>query len=144
LNVHCRYKRVHHEMSNGQVSSLYIKEERVRTLFSNKEDENFTAYIVGFVISGKRRDNNNWYNRKKDSKIKLKQTGSCGLEGLIFALNEIKKLQKQIKIGEYIVVFFSDEKRRSAYRYLLRIGFEWGEYGSEKCYFYKKQEELVW
>jgi hypothetical protein len=142
FNNHHKYHNVHKTLSNGQHVGMYIRKTKVRGLFSKHDNCNYEFYNIGLIIGKSRRQCNDWfYSRGKKNRKRIKgiSTGNCGLEGLRFAFNEIKNLQQSLKKGEFILVGFTDNKRKSAYRYLKRIGFVLLNWGNKDYYYYEKQ-----
>jgi hypothetical protein len=138
-NLHVSYRRAHKTLSNGQEACIHIKQERHRFLTSPRD--NYNVYCIGFVIANKRRTANDWYKKKVvSSRVRHKQTGRVGVEGLRFAFNEIKRLKDIIKYGEYIVIDWDDNKRKCSYKYLERIGFRQGDWDGFPCYYYQKEK----
>ncbi|WCK57178.1 hypothetical protein PP175_28740 (plasmid) [Aneurinibacillus sp. Ricciae_BoGa-3] len=67
-----------------------------------------------------------------------KETGRCGLEGLLWAKRMILAFESSIytKNGELIRVGWLDNRRRDAYHHgLKKIGFKYGQIDNEKCLF---------
>lgn len=114
--------RIHQILSNGQHFNLYF--------FKNKKEclEKVTVWGIGFCISKTRRESNDWF--KGNLKLNNRQTGKCGLEGLKLALQYICQFVGELGEYEELQVGWADEKRKRAYKFLLRYGF----WEHEDCY----------
>lgn len=96
--------------------------------WDERNDKEEVLYIdVGFVIGKSRKECNDWYWKRLRNK-RVKETGKCGLEGLLFAIRCLQWIEETYD-GLHIVirVGFADDKRKSAYRRLLKYGYEYRE-----------------
>lgn len=133
----CRKKheiRIHELLSNGQHLNIYFEKHNTGT-----NHERITAvWTIGVCISDTRKQANHWWNGK--NKRNLQQTGKCGLEGLRRTAEILKELIPHLGFHEELQVGWEDEKRRRAYRYLLRYGF----LEFEDCYAIRNPEIWEW
>lgn len=106
------------KLSNGQLLNVYFW--RLKAVVF---DEHVFVWNVGVVISKNRKEANHWFLRDSKKKKEI-STGDCGLEGLKMAKDLILEFQHQLKQNEYLFVAHSDEKRKRAYKWLLRYGFK--------------------
>ena len=122
--------RIHHTLSNGQHIALYFELTK-NVLFDDGYE--YDSWYVGVRIDDSRRACNDWWNRKR-TKNRLDSTGRCGLEGLMWAKNQILKFVEEHAKEDFqkIVVGGEDERRLSAYRFLKRYGFEKGVFDGEE------------
>jgi hypothetical protein len=119
--------RFHNTLSNGQHIGVYFW----FTTFANGHRE----IKMGMCVAHTSRDCNRWWNRSKSSLDNL-STGKVGLEALRYALSCLKEISNWCGEGDYIAIEPSDSKRKSAYRYLERYGFEWREEYGTYTWFY--------
>jgi hypothetical protein len=126
-------------LSNGQIAKIFIKKE----ICQCKADNRPIIWKIGFIIENSRKTCNNWYSKGRVLK-KVQQTGKCGLEGLLFAKNCLILLEDLlIRLNKYnkskkknfIVIYWSDEKRHKAYKRLLVNGYIEGHYNNAPCIF---------
>jgi hypothetical protein len=111
--------RIHETLPNGQVMSLYFQRHQC-------PKESFKIWTVGLYIGSSRKEANRWYTKKPKHKSN-KSTGQCGLTGLRRALHYILEFVDQLGFNEELQIRWQDEKRKSAYRYLIRYGFQEAE-----------------
>jgi hypothetical protein len=108
--------RIHEPLSNGQWLNLYFKKHCNST--------GIQVWTVGVCISNSIKHANKWFDTKGEYQRKYSsQTGKCGLEGLTKALKYILEFRKNMKEKEEIHVGWHDNKRKNAYKYLLRYNF---------------------
>jgi hypothetical protein len=126
--------RIHEPLSNGQWLNLYFEKA--------KHCNSIHVWTVGLCISGSPRIANEWYTSLKKGYRKLnnKTTGKCGLEGLRKALEYICTFADNLKLNEELHVEWSDDKRKYAYRGLLKRKF----YVDEVNGFYHKRNLSYW
>jgi len=80
---------------------------------------------------------------KRKNNVTLKQTGKCGLEGLIWAKNKIIEFEEYIKTidkdkRKIILVGWDDNRRRNVYhKGLKNIGYKYG-FMFDKKYLFKE------
>jgi hypothetical protein len=135
--VRCRY-----ELKNGQLLSVYFTRKRVK----QPEWDICFVWTVAVHIGHNRREANRWY-RGMFQEHASKQTGDCGLEGLIIALRYIQAFcEKLCGARSELQINWSDDKRMRAYRYLLRYpGFVlYEEKGKNQCLAYRNPELFKW
>ena len=124
-------RRVHHVLSNGQIVSIYFTRKSAR--FDDGYD--YDCWSVGVRVGARRRDNNDWYNG--DAKYEeVVSTGRCGLEAMVFAKRAIVEFMQEERCStvQKLIVSWEDEKRASAYRYLIKMGFVLGQYDGDQVY----------
>lgn len=115
-------------LSDGSCMAMYIT--RYRRGFSN-----FVMIIALCIFENKTRCDEWFKTQDKPQKSSVK---SIGLEGVMLAIRWIKKLQEQIQRNDILVIYWTDERRRKAFRYLKRYGFVESVYKKRPCYLYKK------
>lgn len=108
------------------------------TLLSNKQTAGIAFYqhdtdkaiswYVTFAIADKRKRVLDYLSERGCGKIELKQTGRCGVEGLVWAKSKILEFANFISTNNNkknkIIVQGSDNRRFRIYeRYLSRNGF---------------------
>lgn len=114
-------------LSNGNCMAMYITRRR-RRLF------NF-AMIVSLCIFENKRECDKWFLNKGNSNSNVK---TCGLEGLVKAVRWLKELIASIGKNDLIIIYWNDERRYRAFKYLKRYGFRESVYLNRPCYLYKK------
>ena len=114
LNKH--EARFHHTLSNGQHCAMYVN-------FNDEEAETILLLDIGFAVGNSRRQCNDWWS-KNGKGLGEKTTGRVGLEALLFA-SECLDFIESIYAGEmYVIrVGYADERRRRAYKRLLKKGY---------------------
>lgn len=135
--VRCRY-----ELKNGQLLSVYFTRRRVK---QPDWDIRF-VWSVAVHIGRNRREANRWFRSMFQDQAS-KQTGDCGLEGLVIALRYVQAFcEKLCDWRSELQIDWSDEKRMRAYRYLLRYpGFVlYEEKGKNQCLAYRNPEFFKW
>jgi hypothetical protein len=105
----------------------------VHMFFSPYKKDRFTVWTVGLFVGGSNRTANDWYN-KPGKKPKIRITGSGLLYALKFALDRLLEFASKMTQNEEIQIGWGDERRRRAYRYLLRYP-NWNV--ADDCYFYR-------
>jgi hypothetical protein len=121
----------HGVLSNGQHIGMYFSKHPI------EDEKKCFVWSVGLCIDKSRRKCNDWYRKYWKTNI-IRNTGRCGLEGLSQGLKWLKEHQEKMQPGDYINIKWKDEKRHSAYRYLLRLGFVEGNDGFGDCLFWRK------
>lgn len=105
-----------HKLSNNQtISIFFIKEELKRG----------TDYFVVLAIANKKRDIKQWILGQRDV-LSDKETGKCGVEGLLWAKKQIIDFEGFIKYQKNVTICVSwlDNRRRNVYEYgLKKIGY---------------------
>jgi hypothetical protein len=121
-------QRTHTTLSNGQHAAMYVMVEN---------PEGYYAHYVGLCIGNTKRQCNDWWQGRQNRRVRsvnLKSTGKCGIEGLVWALNQLLDLEKRLtaclKDGnfEVIVIAAEDNKRASAYERLKKYGYQEASY----------------
>lgn len=126
--------RIHEILSNGQHFNMYFKKRK-----NSEPDGTINGiWTVGLHIGKDRKEANKWYDRKKSKS--LKQTGECGLEALVKAKDYLLQFANLLSFHSEIQVGWEDEKRRSAYRRLLKYGF----IECDDCYIIRNPEYWAW
>ena len=111
INVYYSSKR----LSNGQ--SVLILFDRVQT-------DDSIEYYVGLAIAKNRKQAFNWYF-ENSSYLQGKETGKCGLEGLVFAKQQLELFEDFIKNNFHygrknvIMVGWEDNRRKNVYQKVL-------------------------
>lgn len=123
VRVFTRYKT----LSNENCMAMYIT--RYRRGFSN------FAMVIYLCIFENRETCDKWFVNKKTSNNNIK---SCGLEGLSQAIDWLKELKFNIRKNDLIIIYWDDEKRHRAFKYLKRYGFRESVYKNRPCYLFKK------
>ena len=111
--------RIHELLSNGQHFNMYFKKKQ--SLKNN--DQIHGIWSVGLCISNTRKESNVWYNNSPKDKTCL-QTGKCGLEALLKAAEYLVLFANDLSCHSELRVRWQDDKRRSAYRRLIKYGFK--------------------
>lgn len=126
--------RIHEQLSNKQWFNLYF------TKYCHYSGVH--VWDVGLCISKTIKHANHWYNKNNRNSRKYfnKQTGKCGLEGLRKGINYICKFADNLKPNEELHIGWQDEKRKYAYRKLLKYGF----YVDEEKEFYHTRNLNYW
>lgn len=105
-----------YKLSNNQtISIFFIKEELKRG----------TDYFVVLAIANKKRDIKQWILGQRDV-LSDKETGKCGIEGLLWAKRQIIAFEDFIKYQKNVTICVSwlDNRRRNVYEYgLKKIGY---------------------
>lgn len=127
------------QLSNGQSISIFFLEE--------KTSRNIEFHIA-LAIANRKKHIREWILGERDL-LSFKSTGTCGIEGLIWAKKKLVEFESFItdrhaknlysndtKIT--IVVGSTDAKRKRVYRHgLKKLGYESGYRSSVQC-LYKK------
>lgn len=127
--------RIHEILSNGQHFNMYFKKHKS----AEPDGVIHGVWTVGLCISKTRKEANVWYDNKSKNKQNF-QTGYCGLEALKKAAGYLVIFANILSYHSEMQVGWQDEKRRKAYRWLLRYGFE----ESEDCYIIRNPEYWSW
>jgi len=122
---YCGWYEKEHYLSNYQYCKI---------IFAPIEDKNNITYDISFFISDYKID----FERLLDA-FKQESTGRCGLEGLIWAKNQIIKFEKTIKDKHKhnvkIICRWEDNKRKMVYIHALsKLGYT---YNKDKKWLYK-------
>jgi hypothetical protein len=116
------------KLSNGQTATiLFFKDNLKRDI----------EYSVAFVIANKKKHIKQWLLEEKDV-LSDKETGNCGLEGLIWAKKQLFEFEEFIKERynekTFICIYWTDNRRRNVYEKVLKkIGYEMNYRHSRKC-----------
>lgn len=119
--------RLFHRLSSGQYLAMYVTRHRQRPKSA--------AYIIAVCIFPTKRECNYWFRHQEE--LISKSFNTWGLEGMLKALKWLKQLKHAIGPGESIVIYWVDERRRRAFKFLERYGFKQGEYLGRPCYIFK-------
>ena len=104
------------KMKNNQTAYFFL------TSYYNDKRYDFA---ISFAVANKRKDIKNWMCDKQNN-IKLKSSGSCGLEALIWAKNQLILLEKCCHPTDKISVYGEDSRRGRVYKaYLDRLGYKY-------------------
>lgn len=97
-------------LSNGQCACIFF--------YKGKNEGNYEIYEVGFAIGRTRKQIFNTFIYESDF-LKNKETGRCGLEGLVWAKSKLLEFEGWIKNKTThpvkIYVGWADERRKKAY-----------------------------
>lgn len=88
--------------------------------------DNISCYGIGACVAKNKKAARLWYNGKSN-KLDNKITGDCNLEAFIFfkhCLEEVNNLLETLNTAAVLCVEGTDERRRTAYRYVKRYGYE--------------------
>lgn len=118
-----RLKREHRTLSNGQILSLQSGIDCCYDYLNKTRKVYYISAIIGKSI----KENNKWFNKHRGRCANIRETGRCGLEGLREASKYIQELMSNIRENDLIVIHALDKRRKSAYRYLERYGFQLDE-----------------
>ncbi|NLZ53558.1 MAG: hypothetical protein GX892_10510 [Thermoanaerobacteraceae bacterium] len=117
-------------LSSGHYLAMYITRHRQRS--SNKH----AACIVAICIFPSKRECNFWFRHQEQ--IISKGLNTWGMEGMLISVKWLKKLKKIIRPGDSLVIYWVDERRRRAFKFLERYGYKKGEYLDRPCYIFEK------
>lgn len=115
-----------HKLKNNQTIGIYFWKHEL-----SKSNE----YSIYLAIANKKKHLRQLILGEKDI-LTDHETGKCGLEGLLWAKKQIVEFEKSIycKNGDYISVYWTDNRRRDVYEYGLRkLGFMVGYRDGKKC-----------
>jgi len=98
------------------------------------------AYIVAICIFPTKRECNYWFRHQEQ--VIAKRVNTWGMEGMLIALKWLKELENIIRPGESIVIYWVDERRGRAFRFLERYGYKKGVYLDRPCYILNKNGSL--
>jgi len=107
--------------------------------FSKFEFSKCNEYSIFLAIANKKKHIRQFLLEEKDV-LMGKETGKCGLEGLLWAKNQIVEFEKSnyCKNSDYISAGWADNRRRDVYEHgLKKLGFVMGYRDGRKC-LYKK------
>ncbi|MDD4568870.1 MAG: hypothetical protein PHE70_01895 [Tepidanaerobacteraceae bacterium] len=123
-----RTYRKFYRLSNGHYLAMYISRHRS---FNNN-----TAYITAVCIFSSKRECNYWFRHQE--RLVAKGQNTWGMEGMLKSMQWLKELKKNINPDESIVIYWVDERRRRAFKFLQRYGYVESEYFDRPCYIFKK------
>jgi len=122
-----------HKLKNNQIIGIYLWKHK----FSKSNE-----YVILLAIANKKKHLRQLILGEKDI-LTDHETGKCGLEGLLWGKKQIVKFEESdyCNDGDYISVYWTDNRRRDVYEYgLRRLGFVMGYRDGKKC-LYKKVEK---
>lgn len=116
------------KLSNGQTAAIFFFKEKLKRC---------TEYSIAFAIANKKKHITQWVLGERDI-LSDKETGNCGLEGLIWAkkqLVEFEKFIKENKNGNVVIsIYWTDNRRRNVYEKVLKkLGYQINYRHSCKC-----------
>jgi light-regulated signal transduction histidine kinase (bacteriophytochrome) len=123
-----RTRKIFERLSNGHHLAMYITKHR--------SCKNNIAYIVAVCIFRSKRECNYWFRHQEQ--VVSKDINTWGMEGMLKAIQWLKELGKNICPRESIVIYWVDERRRRAFKFLQRYGYVESEYLDRPCYILKK------
>lgn len=129
--------RIHERLSSGQHFNMYFK--KYNSDRRKGEPLVHGVWKVGLCVSETRREANDWWNSSTGSRLERQSTGKAGLEALRRAAEYLVDFSRLLGFHSELQVNWSDDKRRSAYRRLLRYGF----IECEDCYMIRNPEYWV-
>ena len=123
-------RRFHGTAKDGQRVHLYLTPHKA---------QRFTVWTVGLYIGGKNRTANDWYEKIKPTSH---TTGKGSLAALQLALGALLDFANRLPVNAEIQCGWEDERRKNAWRYLLRYD-GWTE--TDEFYLYRnpKHWELI-
>lgn len=128
----------YHKLKNGQTIGIFFCKQ-----FDCGQDE----FRIALAIARKKKHIREWMDGEVD-RLSQHQTGTCGLEGLLWAKQQIQAFEDLIlsQFHRYrdpvIRVDWTDNRRRDVYAYGLRkLGFQLGYRDNSKCLFKKLTKE---
>lgn len=124
MKTYKKFKR----LSSAHYLAMYITRHR--------SCKNNTAYIAAICIFPTKRECNYWFRHQEQ--VVSKGPNTWGMEGMLKAIQWLKELEKNIQTGESIVIYWVDERRRRAFKFLQRYGYKESEYLERPCYVLKK------
>ena len=123
------------KLQNNQTVAIYF--------FRNQASRGY-EYNVAFAIANKRKHIKNWLKGEGGDVLSDRSTGKCGLDGLVWAKQQIIEFEKFIPSSFHrseeviICIGWADNRRRDVYEhYLKRIGYKMGYRDGSKCLFKK-------
>lgn len=113
---------LYHILSNGQI--IYIGFDFIE-LNRKTETEIFNVVLA---IGNKKKNINSWLNYEKNS-LTMQSTGRCGLEGLMWAREQLIKFEEFIfynsRYNIKLIVSADDSKRFHVYeKALMKLGYK--------------------
>lgn len=122
------------KLSNGQTIGIFF--------YRNDYNKRYMYYIY-LVIANKKKYIWQSVMGQRDV-VSFKETGRCGLEGLLWAKQQIIDFESSdhMHLGDMICVSWLDNRRRNAYIYgLTKIGYKVGHIDNKKCLYKVKANE---
>jgi len=123
-----RTYRKYEKLSNGYYLAMFITRHKRNNLNS--------SWIVAICIYETKKMCNYWFRHQ--DRISSKGKNTWGIEGLKKALHWLRELEQTIKKGDYIVIYWVDDRRYRAFKYLERYGYVEDSYLNKPCFIYKK------
>lgn len=126
---------------DGERYDAYFKTHKLKNnqtifiCFSQFEFSKCTEYSVFLVIANKKKHIKQCILQEKDVFFD-KETGKCGLEGLLWAKQQIIEFEESdiCRNGDVITIGWADNRRRNVYEYgLKKLGFIMGYREGCKC-----------
>jgi hypothetical protein len=128
FHVYGYYKT--HKLKNNQIIGIY---------FWKHEFRKCNEHVILLAIANKKKHLRQLILGEKDI-LTDHETGRCGLEGLLWGRKQVIKFEESncCKNGDFISVYWTDNRRRNVYQYgLKKLGFIMGYRDGKKC-LYKK------
>ena len=121
------HKRYHNYLNNGQVASVYVSEVLLNKPFTfNDGTQSITTSYYdykGICVGHTKRQNNDWWNDDKTSKVLENKSTGKSIEGLIAITDTLTiHVLEFIKTYGYYCVMFepTDKKRRITYTRFIK------------------------
>jgi len=114
------------KLSNGQTIAIYL---------FKYECKSYNEYSVFVAIANKKKHIKQLINEQRDI-LSNKETGRCGLEGLLWAKKQLLDFENSefCKNDDVIVIQWTDNRRRNVYEYgLKKYGYTISNRYSHKC-----------
>jgi hypothetical protein len=133
----------------GYFSETTLKNGQIAMMFFGRcnPDVRNDVYNIAFAIADKKKEITNWINSKED-KFNTSMTGRDGIEGLIWAKQQIILFESYLKNDRFptpviLEVSWLDKKRKEIYkRALCRLGFQYGMRDHQMVLFKKLNQPL--
>lgn len=109
------------KLSNGQTAIIAFNKNWMHEIGNGND------YSVAFAIANKKKVLKQWIDGSGYGDLDMTTTGSCGVEGLLWAYEMIKYfIENRLYKDDRIIVFGSDARRFRIYQHFLtrRLGFE--------------------
>lgn len=124
-----KIRRDEYGYENFYITDILSNGQSIKIEFEAEDTNNYRYYSIALLIQDKKKQLKNFTH--------LKQTGRCGIEGLIWAKNKIAEFEKMILIenenycyNNTIIIYceWDDNRRRNTYeRGLKSLGYTFGK-----------------
>lgn len=139
-NYEDKYLYEYHQLSNGQTAAI---------MFVAWDYDDRTDFYVAFAIADKKKQIKRWFNEEGNGDLDCATTGKCGVEGLVWAFQEIEKALEELPTYSRnrranVIVMASDSRRFRIYEHFLkRLGFKKQPYQDDGMVLMKKLKKVI-